>query len=260
MAEFFGSHMAGIFYFMFGDFWQNMRCLYVDDIGPHTFTDEQLELRCRLLEACLEVFDKPICTKFWENGNRPRAQSSMILAGIEFTAQGVTIGQNTVDTMKYVYACTEMKVDTPEKAGHIQGCFAYVQSAFEFDIEECSKTGELIAPIQTAITTKPFKWTEECRVNSALLYSMITRGPRVYTDPRMILCPGRCIIIKTDCGAEAIGYALVLVDRPCVRMVTDLDILKDRSMSRLIATNVYNFKETQHASHGQRVKESWKVM
>ena len=43
----------------------------------------------------------------------------MVLAGIEFTAQGVTIGQNTVDTMKY--ACTEMKVDTPEKAGYIQG-------------------------------------------------------------------------------------------------------------------------------------------
>ena len=95
MAEFFGSHMADIFYFTFGDFWQNMWCLYVDDIGPHGFTDEQLELRCRLLEACLEVFDKPICTKFWEDGNRPPAQSSMVLAGIEFTTLGVTIGQNT---------------------------------------------------------------------------------------------------------------------------------------------------------------------
>ena len=73
---------------------------------------------------------------------------------------------------------------------------------------------------------------------------MITRAPRVYTDP-MLLCPGRCIIIKTDCGAEAIGYALVLVDRPCVRMVTDLDILKDRSMSRRIATNVYKRDSTR---------------
>ena len=74
--------------------------MYVDDIGPHAFTDEQLELRCQLLVACLQVFDRPICTKFWEDGHRPPAQSSMVLAGIEFTAQGVTIGQNTVDTMK----------------------------------------------------------------------------------------------------------------------------------------------------------------
>ena len=34
MAEFFGSHnvMADIFYFTFGDLWQNMWCLYVDAI------------------------------------------------------------------------------------------------------------------------------------------------------------------------------------------------------------------------------------
>jgi len=146
----------------------------------------------------------------------------------------VCVDNHAVESMKF--ALTEFVPKSTTDVQHIHGAVQYCASAFNFDCENQTAFGELLACLSDFIANKPFKkWGDQEKDTCNRLYALIKNAPRAMSDPKTLLRKGTCFIWMSDCGSKSTAQSLHIVDCPCATMVT-LDMLKDRSVSQLIYT------------------------
>lgn len=184
------------------------------------------------LEAFAEVFGKGFNTKVWPNGCRPPPAPTGVCAGLEFCAEGVRVASHIEEAVRF---CLTMEQKTLNDMQHVYGAILFFESAFKFDPSDQLHIGELKAHINDRGDGKRFKQTQQSKDACATLLSIIERSPRATTDPRAMLQNHRCMVFMSDCGKYSTAQSFHLVDAPCVTLVT-LEMLKDSSMTRLIAT------------------------
>ena len=125
MATHWNIHLMDSFDRPVGAHWRDWYTLYVDDLGVHAMSEDQIRTRGRVLEAMMTVLNKPFSDKTGANHD-----SSMDLAGLHFTSQGVRLSDSMFDSLKE--CLQEYEVRTARDIGHVVGLIQYCSSAFEW--------------------------------------------------------------------------------------------------------------------------------
>lgn len=94
MAIHWNAHLTDIFDKIQGLHWRDWYTLYVDDLGVHGMTEDQVRTRSEILEVILEVFEKSFSDKTGTD-----VATDLDIAGLHFTDRGVRLSDEAFDTL-----------------------------------------------------------------------------------------------------------------------------------------------------------------
>jgi hypothetical protein len=127
IAPFWNVYMAHGLNCLFGEEWHRWIALFVDDVLGYGMTKEQAVWRQRIVNSAFRALNKRLSNKL----DRTVTQEGQI-AGMKFTAEGVQITDEAVDSL--VVAMTEAleaKKMTEKQARRLVGIIIYAQSSFK---------------------------------------------------------------------------------------------------------------------------------
>ena len=113
MAIFWNCHIQDRFYRVMGNHWRKMWICFVDDMGVHGKSPQQVTDRARILNRILVALEKPHA--FGEKGAEDNTwqatpQESMVLAGLKYSADGISCNEEMLEALRKTL--TEFKVTT----------------------------------------------------------------------------------------------------------------------------------------------------
>ena len=196
---------------LIGEHWHAWYTLYVDDLGVHAMTEEQILTRGRVLEAMLTVLNKPFSDKTGASHD-----SSMDLAGMHFTEHGVRLSDSM---FKSLTDCLhDYEVRTACDIGHVVGLIQYCSSAFEWpgdvpraDSEYANLVSQLNAVSKESARSIPSKWKEVYPPIRDRLLTFLVNRPWAYSDPATIISDSSCLVMVADASDTAVAVSLFRV-------------------------------------------------
>ena len=149
VAIYWNCHITDGLYFMFGQFWEQMYILFVDDIGTGGVNQDHCRVRSELMDNFLTVFGKRVSEKMVDttDGTEHKFQDHMVLAGIEFREDGVCITADYFEGMKY--SLIEHPVKDKSDVQHVLGSIQYGESAVKVSPSDRSALGTHMAALRS---------------------------------------------------------------------------------------------------------------
>ena len=123
LAVFWNVHFQDILDRELGLHWRDWYTIYVDDVGVHGATPEEVMIRSRVLEAILRAYGKTVNSK---NSDSPY-DDHMILAGLHFDKDGVSLSNKAILSLHDALDAYTVKSLTDQ---HVVGVIQYASSAF----------------------------------------------------------------------------------------------------------------------------------
>ena len=247
MAIHWNCHLHDILDRILGIHWREFYTIYVDDVGVHGATPEQVITRSRVLEAILRAFGKTINSK---NSSIPY-DDHMDLAGLHFDSRGVSLSDKAIDSLHD--ALDRYPVKTQTDVQHVVGVIQYSSSAFSWpDALPSPEFVDLVSALN-GIGLAPRKeiadrWAAEFPAIHARLKSLLHNLPRAALDPATLLSPDTCLVQVTDASDTGVAVSLFRVHRSDASTVTKEDLLNP-TLSQLIAVRYRKLTDTQRRWH-----------
>ena len=233
MAIHWNIHLADGLDCALGFHWRHWCARFVDDVGIHGLTRDQVAARARILGTVLRHLGKSLSDKIDVDAIAP----TMILAGLNFTHGGVCLSNEAIQDLRD--ALTSYPVRTKVDAQHIIGVINYCNSAFSWPNNIPSAEYVTLMAELTDLSLLPPKeiptgWATRYPPVRDRLMELITNQPRRLCDPATLLSPTSCLTMVTDASDTGIAVSLFVVNVADASMVTKAH-LQDPNISQLIA-------------------------
>ena len=248
MAVFWNVHFQDILDRTLGLHWREWYTVYVDDVGVHGATPDEVMARSRILEAVLKVYGKTVNRK---NSQR-LYEDHMVLAGLRFDHRGVSLSDKAIESLHE--ALDVYKVKTQTDVLHVVGVIQYCSSAFSWPNGLPSAEFTDLVSALNAIGQTPNRkdiaqrWHREFPPVHARLRAMLHNIPRAALDPATLVDDNHCLVQVTDASDTGVAVALFRVRRPDASMVTKTD-LEDPAMRQLVAVRYRKLTDVQQRWH-----------
>ena len=243
MAVFWNAHFQDIMDRTLGLHWREWYTIYVDDVGVHGATPEEVMARSRIFEAVLKAYGKTLSPK---NSDVPY-ETHMDLAGLHFDHRGVSLSEKAIESLHE--ALDVYKVQTQTDVLHVVGVIQYCSSAFSWPTGLPSAEFTSLVAALNAIGQAPRKeikdrWAREFPPIHARLQAMLHNTPRAALDPSTLLDADHCLVQVTDASDTGVAVALFRVRRPDASTVTKAD-LEDPALRQLVAIRYRKLTDAQ---------------
>ena len=242
MALFWNAHVQDGFHKIMGNHWRKMWICFVDDMGVHGKSPEEVTTRARILSRILVRLEKPHA--FGVKGDadntwKAAPKESMVLAGLKYSARGISCNEEILEALKRTL--TQYKVTNKEDAQHVIGTIQYSYTAFQWDDASLTRYSSLMKVLNDAmkVASAPrarINWDEACKNACIELHDHIVNRPLAYWSPFELINDDNCLVSMTDASDDGVAGCLFVVKKADARDVTMAD-LQDHTVSTLIAIN-----------------------
>ena len=247
LAVFWNVHFQDILDRQLGLHWRDWYTIYVDDVGVHGATPEEVMIRSRIFEAILHAYGKTVNSK---NSDSPY-DDHMILAGLHFDKSGVSLSEKAILSLHDALDAYTVKSLTDVQ--HVVGVIQYASSAFSWpDALPSPEFTDIVSGIN-AIGSAPHKtikelWTREFPPLHNRLKSLLHNIPRLALDPATMVSNESCLIQVSDASDTGVAVSLFRVLIADASTVTKEHLL-DRTKSQLIAVRYRKLTGAQTRWH-----------
>ena len=252
MAIFWNCHIQDGFYRVMGAHWRKMWICYVDDMGVHGKSPQQVTARARILNRILVALDKPHA--FGDKGAddntwQATPQETMVLAGLKYSKDGISCNEEILVALRKTL--TEFKVKNKEDAQHVIGTIQYSYTAFKWETGSITRFASLMKILNDAMKVAKapkarINWSDEC-INACIeLHAHIVNQPLAFWSPLDLINEDNCLVSMTDASDEGVAGCLFVVRKPDARDVT-MEDLQNHEVATLISINSKILDEGQRA-------------
>ena len=247
LAVFWNVHFQDILDHTLGMHWREWYTIYVDDVGVHGATPEEVMTRSRIFEAVLHAYGKTINAK---TGTTPYDEH-MVLAGLHFDRHGVSLSAKAISSLHAALDTYTVKSLTDVQ--HVVGVIQYASSAFSWPNDLPSPEFADIISATNAIGNAPAKsikelWVRDFPPIHTRLKQLLRNTPRLALDPATIVSATSCLVQVTDASDTGVAVSLFRVNKADASTVTKADLL-DHNTSQLIAVRYRKLTDPQTRWH-----------
>ena len=156
------------------------------------------------------------------------------IVGLKITKDGIEPDEGCIEALT---GALESRPKSQKQMRRLIGIILYSSGAFEWSEDDLTWWSRVMKPLHEAACKEKYPgWTEDCERSAMELKEEMTALPKAHTRPEDLITDDSCLVIMSDACDEGVGAGLWRVMKPDASTVT-IEDLKDRSMSRLIATD-----------------------